>query len=69
MAQIYLIRCPECNKKYECIKGILVSECNLDPIPEERLEESPAICPHCGHKLSLQDEGSEQYIEMFFLAD
>ena len=37
-----------------------------DPIPEERLEESPAICPHCGHKLSLQDEGSEQYLEMFF---
>ena len=69
MATIYNIICPKCGKQYQAMKGILMSECNLDPIPEERDEENPVMCPHCGEKLSLQDEGSRKNIQSVMMAD
>ena len=69
MAKIYLIRCPKCGKEYEAMKGILMSECGLDPIPEDRQEETPVECPHCGHKLNLQEESSQACIETIMMAD
>ena len=69
MAHIYIIRCPKCGKEYEATKGIFVSECGIDPIPEDRQEDTPAVCPHCGHKLDLQEESSKAYIESIMLAD
>lgn len=68
MAQIYTIRCPQCGKEYEVMKGILMSECDK-PIPEERKEETPVTCPHCGQILSLADEKAKAYIQTVMMAD
>lgn len=69
MATFYNIICPKCGKPYSAKKGILMSECDLDPIPEALKEETPVTCPHCGHQLSLQDEGSKKHIESAIFAD
>jgi len=68
MAHIYTIRCPKCGKEYEAMKGILMSECD-NPVPDERREETPVACPHCGQKLSLKDEKSKAYIQTVMMVD
>lgn len=69
MAKIYNIICPKCGKEYQAIKGILMSECNLDPIPEERLEETPVVCPHCGEALSIEEAKSQKCVQSVMMAD
>ena len=54
MAKVYTINCPKCGCQFEVMKGILVSESDLDPIPEERQEETPFTCPICGQKMFVQ---------------
>ena len=56
MAKVYIIECPVCGQEFEATKGILVSESGLDPIPEDRMEETPFCCPICGHTMSIGDE-------------
>ena len=69
MAHIYTIRCPKCGKKYEVMKGILMSECDLDPMPKDREFETPVKCPKCGFEFSLQDEKNKENIIEFMLLD
>ena len=54
MAKVYTINCPKCGCQFEVMKGILVNESDLDPIPEERREETPFTCPICGLEMSTQ---------------
>lgn len=68
MAQIYTVKCPKCDKEFEAMKGILMSECDK-PIPEDRKEETPAVCPFCGKKIDLQDEAAGKYIVSVMMAD
>ena len=69
MASIYTIRCPKCGKEYEVMKGILMSECDLDPMPKEREFETPVKCPKCGFEFSLQDENYKDSVMLSMLAD
>ena len=69
MAQIYTICCPKCSKEYESMKGILMSEAQLDPIPEERSEDTPAVCPYCGFPLNLEEDASQKHILQVMFAD
>lgn len=69
MATIYTIICPKCGHKFEVTKGILMSEANLDPVPEERKEETPFKCPVCGLEMSTQDEDFNQHCESVIMAD
>lgn len=69
MAHIYTIRCPKCGKEYEVMKGILMSECGINPIPKERLEETPVTCPKCGFSFSLKDEMYKDNIGLTMLVD
>ena len=69
MAKIYTINCPKCGNQFEVMKGILVNESNLDPIPEDRLEETPFKCPVCGLEMSTQDEDFNNHVEMMMMAD
>lgn len=69
MAHIYTIRCPKCGKEYEVMKGILMSECGLDPMPKEREFETPVKCPKCGFEFSIQDEKYQENVMLTMLAD
>ena len=69
MAQIYTIRCPKCGKEYEVMKGILMSEEHLNPLPKDRKEETPVKCPKCGFELSILDERYKDCIMLTMLAD
>jgi len=69
MAHIYTVRCPKCGKEYEVMKGILMSECDLDPMPKEREFETPVKCPKCGFEFSLQDEKYQDSIVLTMLED
>lgn len=69
MAHIYTVRCPKCGKEYEVMKGILMSECGLNLIPKERLEETPVTCPKCGFSFSLKDEMYKDNIGLTMLVD
>ena len=69
MAQIYTIRCPKCGREYEVMKGVLMSEMDLDPMPKEREFETPVKCPKCGFEFSLQDEKNKENIIEFMLLD
>lgn len=51
------------------MKGILMSECGLNPIPKERLEETPVTCPKCGFSFSLKDEMYKDNIGLTMLVD
>ena len=69
MAKIYSIVCPKCGHRFEVMKGILVSESGLDPIPEERLEETPFKCPVCGLEMSVEDEDFKKHVVAVMMAD
>ncbi len=69
MAQIYNIICPKCGKKFEVMKGILMSECEKGDIPAERKEETPFKCPHCRHQMSVQDPNFNDHVESVIKAD
>lgn len=69
MAKVYTVNCPKCGLQFEVMKGILVSESNLDPIPEERLEETPFTCPVCGLVMSTQDPDFNDHVEMVMMVD
>lgn len=69
MAKVYTINCPICGHQFEVMKGILVSESNLDPIPEDRLEETPFTCPVCGLEMSTQDPDFNDHVEMVIMVD
>lgn len=69
MATIYTMICPECGKKFDVMKGILMSEAALDPIPEDRKMETPFACPDCGHTMSTKDKDFKQHIETIIMAD
>lgn len=51
------------------MKGILVSESNLNPIPDERLEETPFKCPVCGLVMSVEDQDFNDHVEMVMMVD
>lgn len=68
MAQIYTIKCPKCGRTFEAIKGVLVSEMDR-PIPENRKEDAPAVCPVCKLEIDLQDPANEKYIVSVIMAD
>ena len=69
MAKVYTVNCPKCGHQFEVMKDILVSESNLDPIPEERLEETPFTCPICGLEMSTQDPDFNDHVEMVMMVD
>ena len=69
MAKRYTIKCPVCLKEFEVMKGILVSESNLDLIPLDRLDETPFDCPFCGHTMSLEDEDFNSHVISIMMAD
>ena len=69
MATIYTMICPECGRKVDVLKGILMSETGLDPIPEERQMETPFSCPDFGHIMSTEDKDFKQHIETIIMAD
>ena len=69
MAKIYSIVCPKCGHRFEVMKGILVSESGLDPIPEERLEETLFKCPVCGLEMSVEDEDFNKHVAAVMMAD
>ena len=69
MAKIYSIVCPKCGHRVEIMKGILVSESGMDPIPEERLEETPFKCPVCGLEMSVEDEDFNKHVAAVMMAD
>ena len=68
MAQIYTIRCPKCGREFEAMKGILMSECDK-PIPEDRKEETPVVCPICGLELTIDEAREKGYIQSVIMAD
>ena len=61
--------CPECGRKFDVMKGILMSEAGLDPIPKDREIETPFACPDCGHVMSTKDKDFKQHIETIIMAD
>lgn len=69
MAQIYVIICPKCGKTFEVTKGILMSECGMGVIPQERQEETPFKCPNCKHQMSVQDPDFNDQVESVIMAD
>ena len=69
MAKVYTINCPKCGCQFEVMKGILVSESDLDPIPEERQEETPFTCPICGLEISTQDPDFNDHVEIVMMVD
>ena len=69
MAKIYTINCPKCGHQFEVMKGITVKESDLDPIPEERMEETPFTCPICGLVMSTQDKDFNDHVEMVLMVD
>ena len=69
MAKIYTIVCPKCGHEFEIMKGILVSEAGMDPVPEERLEETPFKCPVCGLEMSTEDENFNEYVKSVMMID
>lgn len=69
MAKVYNIKCPVCGQEFEVMKGILVSECNLDPIPDDRKDETPFDCPFCGHTMSIEDEDFNSHVVSIMMAD
>ena len=46
-----------------------MSEAGLDPIPEERREETPFKCPVCGLVMSVEDEDFNQHVESIMMVD
>lgn len=68
MAQIYTIKCPNCGKEFEVMKGILMSEVGKE-VPADRDESVPAVCPTCKLKIDLQDPESQPYIKCIMMAD
>ena len=68
MAQIYTFRCPKCGREFEAMKGILMSECNK-PIPEDRKEETPVVCPICGLEMTIDEAQEKGYIQSVIMAD
>ena len=69
MATLYTIICPKCGCEFEVMKGILMSEAHLDPIPEERLEETPFTCPVCGLEMSTRDENFHDHVAEVAMID
>ena len=69
MAKIYSIVCLKCGHRFEVMKGILVRESGMDPIPEERLEETPFKCPVCGLEMSVEDEDFKKHVVAVMMAD
>lgn len=69
MASIYTMICRECGRKFDVLKGILMSETGLDPIPEEQQMETPFSCSDCGHIMSTEDKDFKQHIETIIMAD
>jgi transcription elongation factor Elf1 len=69
MAKVYTVLCPVCGQEFEVTKGILVSESNLDPIPRERLDETPFDCPFCGHTMRVDDEDFNSHVVSVMMAD
>lgn len=63
MATIYPIICPECGKKFDVIKGVLMSEAELGPIPDDRIMETPFASPDCGHIMSTEDKDFKQQVK------
>ena len=49
--------------EFEIIKGILMSECYLKEIPEDRKDETPFNCPHYKHQRSVQDADFNDNVE------
>ena len=68
MAQIYTIKCPKCGRTFEVTKGPLVSEMDK-PLPEERREDTPAVCPVCKLAIDLQDQANDKYIVSVLMVD
>ena len=68
MAQIYTIKCPKCGRTFEVTKGPLVSEMDK-PLPEDRREDTPAVCPVCKLSIDLQDQANEKYIVSVLMVD
>ena len=68
MAQIYTIRCPKCGREFEAMKGILMSECDK-PIPEERKEDTPVVCPICGLKMTIEEAEEKVCIQTEMMVD
>lgn len=68
MAQIYTIKCPKCGRTFEAVKGPLMSEMDKS-LPEDRKEDTPAVCPICKLEIDLQDPANEKYIESVIFAD
>ena len=68
MAQIYTIKCPKCGRTFEVTKGPLVSEMDK-PLPEDRREDTPAVCPVCKLAIDLQDPANEKYIVSVLMVD
>ena len=69
MAKIYTVVCPKCGHRFEVMKGILVRESGMDPIPVERLEETPFKCPVCGLEMSVEDEDFNKHVAAVMMAD
>ena len=69
MATLYTIICPECGFEFNVLKGIRMSEAHLNPIPEDRLEETPFICPMCGLEMSTQDEDFHDHVTEVAMID
>lgn len=69
MGQIYQIICPECGKKFEVMKGSLMSESVLNPIPKERQEETPFNCPNCKLQMSVKDPDFNEHVESIIMID
>ena len=69
MEKVYIINCPKCGHQFEVMKGVLMSEANLNPIPEDRLEETPFRCPVCGLEMSTQDADFNDHVETIMMVD
>ena len=69
MATIYTMICTECGKKFEVMKGILMSESDLNQIPEDRQEETPFNCPNCKHQMSAKDTDFKAHVESVIMID
>ena len=69
MAKTYFIKCPACGQDFEVTKGILVSESGLNPIPKDRLDDTPFDCPFCGHTMSVEDEDFMEHVVTIMMVD
>ncbi len=69
MAQLYIIKCPQCGHEFEVSKGVLMSWDFSKPIPKELQDETPFNCPNCKHQMCVLDDDFHDHVVRTLLMD